>query len=335
MSGASGPYTARTAEHMQVALRLVQEAGGQMPLRDILSGLPSRVVLDARDLATHKTGGVRWSTALQFYAINYEKAGFIARDRGVWSITPEGVASLARPAADAFARGRDAYSAWRASQGAADPANSDGGVTVGAAPAAPPPASAEAGRIEEEARTALARALWALNPYEFQAFVAAVLRGLGYHVGRTSPKGPDGGTDILAFPDPLGAQVPHVRVQVKHRQSQKATRDELASLRGILLPEREIGLFVSSAGFTNEAILEASRGKPHIRLMDLDQVLDAYVENYERLRADDRARLPLRAVCSSWLLTKLEVRRLTVLRLASFRGVPPVLPTPLGQMVGL
>lgn len=296
MSGADGPYTARTAEHMQAALRLVQDAGGQMPLRDILGGLPSKVALDARDLTVHKTGGVRWSTALQFYAINYEKAGFIARDRGVWSITPEGVASLSRPAADAFARGREAYSAWRASQGSNDPANADGQSAIGAGPATQIPASAEADRIEEEARTALARALWALNPYEFQAFVAAVLRGLGYHVGRTSPKGPDGGTDILAFPDPLGAHTPHVRVQVKHRQSQKATRDELASLRGILLPEREIGFFVSSAGFTNEAVVEASRGRPHIRLMDLDQVLDAYVENYDRLRPDDRVRLPLRRV---------------------------------------
>jgi restriction system protein len=296
VSGIDGPYTARTAEHMQVALRLVQEAGGQMPLRDILSNLPSKVPLDARDLTTHKTGGVRWSTALQFYAINYEKAGFIARDRGVWSITPEGAASLSWPAIEVFARGREAYSAWRASQGSADPANADSRDAPGVPSASAPPASAEADRIEEEARTALARALWALNPYEFQAFVAAVLRGLGYHVGRTSPKGPDGGTDILAFPDPLGAKIPHVRVQVKHRQSQKATRDELASLRGILLPDREIGSFVSSVGFTNEAIIEASRGRPHIRLIDLDQVLDAYVENYDRLRADDRARLPLRKV---------------------------------------
>ena len=295
MSSANGPYTARTADHMQAALRLVHEAGGEMPLRDILSALPSKVALDARDLTVHETGGVRWSTALQFYAINYEKAGFIARDRGVWTITPEGVASLSRPAADAFARGRKAYSAWKASQSTSDPTNT-GQSAVGPTPATQRPASAEADRIEEEARAALARALWALNPYEFQAFVGAVLRGLGYHVGRTSPKGPDGGTDILAFPDPLGAHTPHVRVQVKHRQSQKATRDELASLRGILLPEREIGLFVSSAGFTNEAIIEASRGKPHIRLMDLDQVLDAYVENFERLRADDRARLPLRRV---------------------------------------
>ncbi len=296
MIGPDGPYTARTAEHMQAALRLVQEAGGQMPLRDILSGLPSKVALDALDLAVHKTGGVRWSIALQSCAIDYEKAGPITRDRGVWSITPDGAASLSRPAADAFARGRKAYSAWKASQGSADPANTDGQSSVGAAAATQAPATAEADRIEEEARSALARALWALNAYEFQAFVAAVLRGLGYYVGRTSPKGPDGGTDILAFPDPLGAQTPHVRVQVKHRQSQRATREELASLRGILLPEREIGFFVSSAGFTNDAVVEASRGRPHIRLMDLDQVLDAYVENYERLRPDDRARLPLRRV---------------------------------------
>ncbi len=128
-----------------------------MPLRDILSGLPSKVALDALDLAVHKTGGVRWSIALQSCAIDYEKAGPITRDRGVWSITPDGAASLSRPAADAFARGRKAYSAWKASQGSGDPANTDGQSSVGAAAATQAPATAEADRIEEEARSALAR----------------------------------------------------------------------------------------------------------------------------------------------------------------------------------
>ena len=63
-------------------------------------------------------------------------------------------------------------------------------------------------------------------------------------------RGHDGGTDILAYPDTLDAKTPHVRVQVKHRQSQKASREEIQVLRGIIRQDRENGLFVSSGGFT-------------------------------------------------------------------------------------
>jgi restriction system protein len=81
---------------------------------------------------------------------------------------------------------------------------------------------------------------------------------------------------------------------VKHRKDQKASRDDIAALRGILIPDREIGLFVASGGFTLEALREAMRASPHIRCMDLDQVIDTYVEHYEQLEERDRERIPLR-----------------------------------------
>jgi restriction system protein len=83
---------------------------------------------------------------------------------------------------------------------------------------------------------------------------------------------------------------------VKHWKGQKAAREDVAALRGILSPDREIGLFVASGGFSADAFREAMRGAPHIRCMDLDQLIDSYVENYQRLEARDRERIPLRNI---------------------------------------
>jgi hypothetical protein len=48
--------------------------------------------------------------------------------------------------------------------------------------------------------------------------------------------------------------------------------------------------------FSTEGLREASTGTPHVRTLDLDQLLDLYLENYDRLRPEDRAQLPLRRV---------------------------------------
>ena len=284
------PYTRRTAELFNVVLRILRDAGGQLPLRDILARIPEVVRLDARDLTVHKSGGVRWSVALQFYAINYEKAGYITRDQGVWSITPEGQRAISLPPDQVFSAARKAYGEWKQAIGQALPEEQ----AAGEAEASPVSVGAEA--LATQARSGIAEAVLALNPYEFQSFVATVLKALGYHIARLSPPGPDGGTDILAFPDPLGAQRPHVRVQVKHRKGQKAGREDIAALRGVLIPDREIGLFASSGGISAEGLREANRGSPHIRCYDLDQLIDAYIENYERLAPADRERVPLRRI---------------------------------------
>jgi restriction system protein len=135
-----------------------------------------------------------------------------------------------------------------------------------------------------------------LSPYEFQEVVAALLRGMGYATPFEAARGPDGGTDILAYPDPIGARTPHIRVQVKHRPSHKATREEIAALRGIVRQDREIGLFVSTSGFTSEAVREARHGSTHIELMDLDRFLDQWMEHYEKMTEEDKAKLRLRRV---------------------------------------
>jgi restriction system protein len=145
------------------------------------------------------------------------------------------------------------------------------------------------------ARTEIEGFVNAMAPYDFQDLVASLLRAMDYTISFVSSRGVDGGTDILAYPDPLGARTPHIRVQVKHRED-KATREEVAALQGIIRPGREIGLFVSSGGFTSGAVREARHGATHIELMDWDGVLDKWLALYKRMPKADRRRLRLRPV---------------------------------------
>ncbi len=257
-----------------------------------------RVPLDEHDLARYeKTGYVRWESVLHFYSIDAAKAGFIRKAGGRWYLTDEGKEALKLPASDLLAEAMRRYRVWKAEQ----PDD-----TFIPAPELTAAASEEAviatersfvlEKAEGEARGEIEDFVTALGPYEFQERVAALLRGMGYTTPFVASPGPDGGTDIIAYPDPLGAQTPHVRVQVKHRASQKATREEIAALRGIVRQDREIGLFVSTGGFTNQATNEARNGAVHIQLMDLEGFLDGWMNVYERLNEEDRALLRLRPV---------------------------------------
>jgi hypothetical protein len=158
--------------------------------------------------------------------------------------------------------------------------------------------TAQAARLidiaREEARAEVVAHLAAIDPHDFQHVVAALLQGMGYARTIVSPPGADGGTDILAFRDALGREFPHLRVQVKHR-ADRSGRAEVAALRGVLRPEREIGLFVATGGFTKEARREAE-GASHIRLVDLDELLALWIEHAAAIPEAARAWLKLSPV---------------------------------------
>ena len=78
---------------------------------------------------------------------------------------------------------------------------------------------------------------------------------MGYHVSWNAPPGPDKGIDILAHNDPLGTSTPRIKVQVK-RRADKISVDGLRSFMAVL-GEQDVGIFVSTGGFTSEAESEA------------------------------------------------------------------------------
>lgn len=292
----------RAALFIKAALEALHAAGGSLPLREVKAAVAAKVSFTPDDLRVYeKTGYVRWETKLHFYSIALVKAGFILKHGGQWHITPEGETALPLSASDLLETAERAYRQWKATQPVEDGALPK---EVSPDPGAPVFEQADVKRsfvferAEADARAEIEDYLANLGPYELQDVVAALLRGMGYTTPFIAPKGPDGGTDILAYPDPLGARTPHIRVQVKHRarSGQKATRDEIASLRGILRQDREMGLFVSTAGFTSEAVREARQGGVHIDLMDLNGLLEKWTSFYDRLTEEDKGSLRLRRV---------------------------------------
>jgi restriction system protein len=158
-----------------------------------------------------------------------------------------------------------------------------------------PDATTTLEEAEEAAWTEIEEHLEQMNPYDFQDLVAGLLRAMGYHVAWVSPPGPDKGIDVIAHTDPLGIQGPRIKVQVK-RRSDKTTIDGVRSLLA-LLGEGDVGLFISTGGFTRDAEDETRRQeKRRIMLVDLKRLFDLWVEHYDRIPEVQRRLLPIRPV---------------------------------------
>lgn len=64
-------------------------------------------------------------------------------------------------------------------------------------------------------------------------------------------------------------------------------------MEGSLRTEGDIGLIVSSGGYTSEAKREIQSSSKHIETMDLERVITLWQEHYEKLSQAGKALLPL------------------------------------------
>lgn len=131
---------------------------------------------------------------------------------------------------------------------------------------------------------------------DMERLVACMLKAMGY-CARITPKGPDGGRDVIASPDILGLESPRIIAKVKHRKGAMVSAFAIRSFIARLRPE-DSGLYVCTGGFTKEARYEADRAYVPVRLLDLDSFVRNYVETYDKVNDNDRAILPLTRV---WL----------------------------------
>lgn len=287
----------RAGVFLKAALEALNDAGGSLSWTDIRKAVASKVALTEHDLETYeKSGYVRWQSVLLFYSITAQKAGFIRKSDGKWQITDEGRAVLTLGPSALIDAARQKYKSWKLQQPQNTGLTADVDEEIDQDEAEHEVQSLVLENAISNARAEIENHIYALNPYQFQDLVAALLRGMSYVVDHIADPGPDGGTDIIAYPDALGAKTPHIRVQVKHRPNQKAGREDIAALRGIIRADREIGLFVSSGGFSGPAMNEARNGAVHIQLMDLDDLIDAWMNAYTNLSEKDRALLRLQPV---------------------------------------
>jgi restriction system protein len=271
-----------------------------MPARDALNLLAASVTLSPYEADNYESGGRRFEKIVRFATVDCVKAGWLLKDKGIWSITDEGrKAYLELQDPEAFyRRAVKLYRDWKSSQPNAVTQESDSNVGEGLkedADASAKSVSVTFEEAEEQAWNEISGYLRSMNPYDFQDLVADLLRAMSFHVSWVSPPGKDGGVDILAWPDALGMRSPRIKVQVK-RQQQAVSVDGLRSFMAVL-GDDDVGLFVSTGGFTKDAEYEArTQEKRRITLISLDKLFDLWVDHYDKLTDQARRRLPLRPI---------------------------------------
>lgn len=276
------------AKVIYAALQILKEKGGQAPGRDVVAEVEKRVPLDEWARATYeKSGYVRWQSILHFFSIDCIKAGYLVKKKGVWYLTPEGESALQLGDAGLLKAAVAAYRKWkdenRPPEDAEDQDVSEEGQQS---------QEATIHEIEQLAIEGLNKEINQKNPYEFQELVAALLRGMGYYTPFVAPQGKDGGIDVIAYRDPLGTVSPRIKVQIKHRGA-AASVQEVRQLMGLLQKDGDVGMFVSSGGFTPDAKSTARGSHVHVELIDLDRFIALWQEFYPKLTDEDKGLLTL------------------------------------------
>lgn len=291
----------RTGEFLRELFKILMAATDGMRGSEALQLLAGRFTLTPYEADNYESGSRRFEKIVRFATVDCVKAGWLVKDKGIWSITDEGRAAhaaLTDPEAF-YKRACKLYSEWKAAQPDAESSSTAAGnsapILVDDVETTAKAVSVTFEESEEQAWAEISQYMRAMNPYDFQDLVADLLRAMSYHVTWVSPPGKDGGLDILAWPDALGTRLPRIKVQVK-RQQQSVSVDGLRSFMA-LLGDDDVGLFVCTGGFTKDAEMEArTQEKRRITLIGLEKLFDLWDEHYDKLTDQARRRLPLRSI---------------------------------------
>ncbi len=205
------------------------------------------------------------------------KAGWLARDNFKWTITGEG-RLVCRDFGDAqefYTESQKIIEIWRQNS---------------------PAALLAIEEAEEKAWAEIRQYLLGLGQAEFRRLVADLLEAMDYHILWTAPAEKERGSiDLLASQDPLGVRQPRMVVQVKHHGQAVTAEGMKATLSS--LGKNDIGLVVSSGGFTRDA-RDLVRTQPvhEMALVDLERFFTLWLEYYGKLSQQAHQQLPVRAV---------------------------------------
>jgi restriction system protein len=240
----------------------------------------------------NKPGVRRFEKIIRFSTIGAVKAGWLVKIKGVWILTDEGRKALASfPDPEGlFRESVRLYQIWKKGQPEIEDTTDEEEIEEAESSSA-----ITLEEAEETARAAIHNYISTLPPYDFQNLVAALLRAMEYHVAWVAPPGPDKGVDIVAYNDPLGATGPRIKVQVK-RRADKIAVQEVRSFMAVL-STNDVGIFITTGGFTSEAQNEARQQEiRRISLLAMDDLIDLWVDHYDRLPESEKQLLPLRPI---------------------------------------
>ena len=280
------------AKTLYAVMKEMSRRGGSMSAKDLYPFVEDNVTLtDWEKEPAGKMKYIRWTNNFQFYSINYQKDGFIIKQKGSWYITPEGEDVLKKSPEEVMRIANKAYHEWKALnptiehnvEEPTDDISENNDIAF------------KLEQLESNARDGIKQHISAKDPYQFQEMVAALLRAMDYHTPFIAPKGKDGGIDIIAYVDPLGAQTPRIKVQVKHKPDTAIGASEVRALSGVL-KAGDIALFVTSGTYSTDARNAASGSDKFIRLIDGNDFIEMWQKYYDKMSDEDKNMLPLKRI---------------------------------------
>ena len=276
---------------LYAVMKEMSRRGGSMPAKELHPFVNENVSLnDWEREPAGKMKYIRWTNSFQFYSIDYQKAGFIVKKNGMWYITPEGEKILKKSPEEVMKIANAAYQEWRRLNPKEESTEEEPNDET-----AEKDNSMNLDLLESDAREGIRQFIVMKSPYEFQDMVAALLRAMDYHTPFIAPKGKDGGIDIIAYLDPLGAKTPRIKVQVKHKPDATIGASEVRALSGVL-KTGDIALFVTSGTYSADARNAASGNDKFIRLIDGDDFIEMWQEYYDKMTDEDKNMLPLKRI---------------------------------------
>lgn len=279
----------RMGQMLRTLFQVLEEKPEGATAKEAIEAVAARLELTDHEKGDYEKGGRRFDKILRFGTVDAVKAGWMRKTRGVWTLTPEGLAALAAfpGAADFYREASRLYWEWKRGQGSGPPNPEEPDTRVAA--------KVTFEEAEEQAWEEIAAYLQTIDPYSLQELVASLLQAMGYHVSWIAGPGKDGGVDILAWTDPLGTKPPRIKVQVKRRKDSIKV-EELRSFLA-LVNEDDVGLFVTTGGFTKDADeLARTQERRKITLVDSERLVNLWIEYNDRIDKDKRSLLPLRPI---------------------------------------
>jgi restriction system protein len=283
----------RTGLFLREIMTLLEDKEEGMSAKDVLQHLGDKFQLTEYEKGSYAStpNEPRYTKIVRFATIDLVKAGWLVKSKGKWFITEEGKKAFAKYTDPEvfYNTAQKLYRKWKreslaeVSSVEINEQDEVRNVTVTFEEA------------EENSWEQIRNHLYILDPYEFQDLVGDLLIAMGYYVAWIAPPGKDRGVDLIAFTDPLGTSNPRIKVQVKHKDGTTPVADMRAFLS--VLGNDDVGIFVSSGGFTKDTMEEArAQESRKVTLLNLETFFDLWVQYYEKLSQDARQKLPLKPI---------------------------------------
>ena len=283
----------RTGQFLREIFTILVNKPDGLPAKVVLAELPKTIKLTEFESGYYPSApnSPRFEKIVRFATIGLVKSGWLVKAKGRWFVTEEGKQAY-KKFTDPEAFFRESirlYDEWKKGRSQEEGLEPDNVEEI-------PKVALTIEEAEELAWQQIQQVVNAINPYEFQDLVADLLKAMGYFIYWVAPPGKDGGIDVIAYSDPLGAHGPRVKVQVKHKIGQSIPVEPLRAFMSVLGSD-EIGLYVSSGGFTSGAREKLrSQEKRKITLIDLESLVELWIEHYPKLSQEARQRLPLKPI---------------------------------------